>query len=234
MEFVLLFVDRKDQPPRAPLYEEMRKFAGELREAGVMRLSAGPLLSEAEAARVKVREGRAFVTDGPFAESREVIAGFFGVDVADRAAAVELAGRCPFARVGTVEVRGGRLMRGGPETGAPQFLLFYQLERGAPLPDEARIRQGMAEMQAFADDLERKGSYLGGGALPPQAPAARVTSHAGRTAVTDGPFAESKEVIAGFALIQAGSRDEAIAISKTVPHAAWGGIEVREVAQLRR
>jgi len=43
MEFVLLFVDRKDQPPRAPLYEEMRKFAGELREAGVMRLSAGQL-----------------------------------------------------------------------------------------------------------------------------------------------------------------------------------------------
>jgi len=235
MEFVLLFVDRRDEPPQAPLDpEEMGKYAAELRQRGALRLAAGPLRPESEGARVRVRDGRALVTDGPFAEAREVVAGFFALEVADRAAALEVALACPFARAGTVELRAGRVLRGGPASGAPQFLLLYLLERGAPIPDEARIRQGMAEMRAFTDGLQQQGAYLGDGALPPQLPAARLTSRRGRVAVVDGPFAESKEVIAGFALVQAAGRAEALAIAKAVPHAAWGAVELREVAQLRR
>ena len=235
MEFVLLFLDRRGEAPEARVdADEMGRCAAELRQRGALRLCAGALQPESEGARVRVREGRTAVVDGPFPESRETVAGCFALDVADRAAALEIAAACPFARAGVVELRSGRVMRGGAASGEPQFLLLYLLDRGAPLPDDARIRQGMAEMNAFADDLERKGKYLGGGALPPQLPAARVETRRGKTAVMDGPFAESKEVIAGFALIQAAGREEAIAIAKTVPHAAWGAIEVREVAQPRR
>jgi len=235
MQFVLLFVDRRGESGEAHVdAAEIARCAAELRQRGALQLSAEALRPESEGVRVRVRDGRAGVADGPFAESRELVAGLFAIDVADRAAALEIAARCPFARAGAVELRPGRVLRGGAASGEPQFLLVYLLDRGAPIPDEARIRQGMAEMNAFADDLERKGKYLGGGALPPQLPAARVESRRGKTAVTDGPFAESKEVIAGFALIQAAGREEAIAIAKTVPHAAWGAIEVREVAQARR
>jgi hypothetical protein len=47
--------------------------------------------------------------------------------------------------------------------------------------------------------------------------------------VTDGPFAESKEVVAGFWILEAASRDEAIEIAKRYPHARWGPVEVREL-----
>jgi hypothetical protein len=182
---------------------------------------------------VRVRNGRAAVTDGPFAEAREVLGGFFAIEAPDRAAALELAKRCPWSRAGVVELRAGRYLRGPEPSGAPRFLLLYLLDRGGPIPDEARIRQGMKEMRAFTDSLAEEGKYLGDGALPPQAPAAQITNHQGRAVVTDGPFAESKEVIAGFAFIEAADRAEAIEIAKRVPHAAWGAVEVREVATSR-
>jgi hypothetical protein len=234
MELVLLFVT---QPGRLPLAaqdaEELAKLADELRARGALRLAAAPLRPEAEAARVCVRDGAARVVAGPFVEAPEVLAGCLALDVADREAALAVAERCPSARAGAVEVRPGRVRCGRASSGAKRFLLLYLLERGAPVPDEARIRQGMAEMRAFTSELERQGRYLGDGALPPQLPAVRVSVRRGRRAVLDGPFAESKEVVAGFALLEAASREDAIEIAKTVPHAAWGAIEVRELAQPR-
>ena len=234
MEFVLLIQSRRGEPPRSEVgVEEMGKYAQELAQSGALRGAAGSLRPESEAARVQVRNGRAAVTDGPFAEAREVLGGFFAIEAADRAAALELAGRCPWARAGLVELRAGRYLRGPEPSGAPRFLLLYLLERGGPIPDEARIREGMKEMRAFTDSLAREGKYLGDGALPPQVPSALITSHQGRAVVTDGPFAESKEIIAGFAFVQARDRAEAIELAKRVPHAAWGAVEVREVATSR-
>jgi hypothetical protein len=234
MEFVLLIQSRRGEAPRAEVgVDEMGKFAQELAQSGALRGAAGPLRPESEGARVRVRNGRAAVTDGPFAEAREVLGGFFAIEAPDRAAALELAKRCPWSRAGVVELRAGRYLRGPEPSGAPRFLLLYLLDRGGPIPDEARIRQGMKEMRAFTDSLAEEGKYLGDGALPPQAPAAQITNHQGRAVVTDGPFAESKEVIAGFAFIEAADRAEAIEIAKRVPHAAWGAVEVREVATSR-
>jgi hypothetical protein len=234
MEFVLLIKSRRGEAPRAEVgVDEMGKFAQELAQSGALRGAAGPLRPESEAARVQMRDGRAAITDGPFAESREVLGGLFAVEAADRAAAIELAKRCPWTRAGTVELRAGRYLRGPEPSGAPRFLLLYLLGRDAPVPDEARIRQGMKEMRAFTDSLAEQGQYLGDGALPPQLPAAQVTNHQGRAVVTDGPFAESKEILAGFAFIEAANRAEAIEIAQRVPHAAWGAVEVREVATSR-
>ena len=68
-------------------------------------LSASPLQPAATAAIVRVREGEPFVTDGPFIETREQIAGYFLIDAKDRDEAITIAGRVPGARIGTVEVR---------------------------------------------------------------------------------------------------------------------------------
>jgi hypothetical protein len=230
MEFVLLIQSRRGEAPRAQVgIDEMGKYVQELAQAGALRGAAGPLRPESEAARVRVREGRAAVTDGPFAESREVLGGFFAIEAADRAAALELAKRCPWTRAGVVVLRAGRYLPGPEPSGEPRFLLLYLLDRDAPIPDESRIKQGMKEMRAFTDALAAEGKYLGDGALPPQLPAAQITNHQGRAVVTDGPFAESKEILAGFAFVQAASRAEAIELAERVPHAAWGVVEVREV-----
>jgi hypothetical protein len=68
-------------------------------------LSAAPLQPTSETTRVQVRDGNRFVTDGPFAETREQIGGYFLIDAHDLDEAVEIAARIPGARIGTVEVR---------------------------------------------------------------------------------------------------------------------------------
>jgi hypothetical protein len=68
-------------------------------------LSASPLQPAATAVMVRVREGKPLVTDGPFIETREQIAGYFLINAQDLNEAVSIAGRVPGARIGTVEVR---------------------------------------------------------------------------------------------------------------------------------
>lgn len=66
---------------------------------------ASPLQPEATGTVVQVREGKAFVTDGPFMETKEQLAGYFLIDAKDREEAIRIAERVPGARIGTVEVR---------------------------------------------------------------------------------------------------------------------------------
>ena len=78
-------------------------------------LSASPLQDSSTAAVVRVRDGRPFVTDGPFIETKEQIAGYFLVEANDLEEAIAIAGRVPGARIGTVEVRPLREVTGLPE-----------------------------------------------------------------------------------------------------------------------
>ncbi len=68
-------------------------------------VSAEPLQSVHTAATVRVRDGRVLVTDGPFAETKETVGGFFLLDVRDQAEAVQIAAEWPSARIGSIEVR---------------------------------------------------------------------------------------------------------------------------------
>ena len=81
-------------------------------------LSAAPLQPVALATSVRVRDGRRLVTDGPFAETREQLGGFFLIDVADLDEALAIAARIPGARKGTVEVRPVLDLPGLPEVKA--------------------------------------------------------------------------------------------------------------------
>jgi len=77
-------------------------------------LAASPLDGVATAVSVRVRDGKAFVTDGPFAETREQLGGFYLVDAKDRDEAIAIAQRIPGARKGTIEVRPVREILGLP------------------------------------------------------------------------------------------------------------------------
>ncbi|MEP6637191.1 MAG: YciI family protein [Acidobacteriota bacterium] len=68
-------------------------------------LDAGPLHSTSVAARVCVRDGKRLAIDGPFAETREQVGGYFLIEAGDLREAIQIAGRIPGARIGTVEVR---------------------------------------------------------------------------------------------------------------------------------
>ncbi|MFC5462738.1 YciI family protein [Massilia niabensis] len=86
------------------LYERMLRFGDELAAEGVL-LGAQSLAPTSQASRVRVEGGRARIVDGPFAEAKEMIGGFFHVKVATRDEALALAARCPAAEWATVEVR---------------------------------------------------------------------------------------------------------------------------------
>ncbi len=87
------------------LYERMREFAGKLEQRGVLRAVESLASQDSAAARVEVRNGRTQVMDGPFAEAKEMVGGFFLLDVDSRAEALAIAGECPAAEWATVEVR---------------------------------------------------------------------------------------------------------------------------------
>ena len=79
-------------------------------------LSASPLQPASTAAIVRVREAKPFVTDGPFIETKEQVAGYFLIEAKSREEAIAIAGRVPGARIGSVEVRPLREVSGLPET----------------------------------------------------------------------------------------------------------------------
>lgn len=86
------------------VYERMLRFADDLNARGVLR-AAESLVSQDQATRVKLSNGRPQVMDGPFAEAKEMIGGFFLLDCETRDEAVAIAKQCPAAEWATVEVR---------------------------------------------------------------------------------------------------------------------------------
>jgi hypothetical protein len=86
------------------VYARMLDYAAGLKARGLLR-SAESLASQDEAARVRVSEGRPSVLDGPFAEAKEMVGGFFLLDCQTREEAVAIAAQCPAAEWATIEVR---------------------------------------------------------------------------------------------------------------------------------
>src|SRR5436190_22888259 len=98
---------------REKCYVESTKLAHDLKANGQF-LSANPLHPVSAATSVRIREGKRLVTDGPFAETREQLGGYFLVDAADLDEAIGIASRIPGAKKGTVEVRPGIEIPGLP------------------------------------------------------------------------------------------------------------------------
>jgi hypothetical protein len=110
MPYMLLMIEPPEQRPSRTeaeghaVYERMVRFGEDLKERGLL-LASESLQSQARGARVQVRAGTPSVLDGPFAEAKEMVGGFFLVDCRTREEAIEIAKRCPAAEWCTVEVR---------------------------------------------------------------------------------------------------------------------------------
>jgi hypothetical protein len=89
---------------RGPCYEESTRLAQELYASGKY-LAANPLHPTSTATSVQIRDGKALVTDGPFAETREQLGGYFLINAENLDEAISIARRIPAARWGTVEIR---------------------------------------------------------------------------------------------------------------------------------
>jgi hypothetical protein len=115
MKYILLIHHEEvlDEDERQALLAESVGLANQLHETK-QYLDAAPLRPSSETVSVTVRNGKRLVTDGPFAELREQIGGYFLIDARNLDEAVDIAGRIPGARIGTVEVRPVREVEGLP------------------------------------------------------------------------------------------------------------------------
>jgi hypothetical protein len=118
MQYMMLvyFEEQKqlDEAAREHCYAESLELIQELNTTG-RYLAAAPLYPVSTATSVRVRDGKRLLTDGPFAETREQLGGYYLVDARDLDEAIEIAGRIPGARYGTIEVRPVIELAGRPE-----------------------------------------------------------------------------------------------------------------------
>jgi hypothetical protein len=113
---LLIYANEKDltEEYRRDCYVESAQLAQDLHASG-KHIDASPLHPIASAASVRVRNGKPIVTDGPFAETREQLGGFYLIDATDLDDAIAIASRVPVARLGTVEIRPVFELAGLPE-----------------------------------------------------------------------------------------------------------------------
>lgn len=107
MKYMLLIYGAENawtEPERQACFQESAQLCHQLQEKN-QYIAASPLQSVATATSVRVREGQRLVTDGPFAETREQLGGYFMVEAKNLDEAIEIAGKIPGAKKGTVEIR---------------------------------------------------------------------------------------------------------------------------------
>jgi hypothetical protein len=114
---LLIYLDEKalNDTERQECYVESAQLARDLHSNG-QYLSTAPLHPVSTATSIRIRDGKRLVTDGPFAETREQLGGFFMIDAKDLDEAIGIAARIPGARKGTVEVRPVIEVEGIPKT----------------------------------------------------------------------------------------------------------------------
>lgn len=202
-------------------------------------LAVSPLQPVATAATVRFRDGRPLVTDGPFAETTEQLGGFFLLELADLDEAIAVASQLPPATKGTAEIRPVAALEGMPNPRpiplgnadaklTPYILLGYTSQARS---QECR-RDGQKKAVELAHRLDAAGQYLDAAPLHPVSTATCVRMRNGKRLITDGPFAETHEVLGGFYLILAESREAALRVAEEFPSGGHGSIEVRPLFDL--
>lgn len=253
--------------PDEKLLTAMGNYNDELIEANAML--AGEGLKPSSKGTLVHRQGKNItVTDGPYSEATELVAGYWIIQVASKQEAIDWARRIPFGAVPTsdegvvdlaqiyelddfpvdpAEQPGGwrdeeqRARDAGPPPRKPGTKRYIVMLRGDARTESGELptEEGLTQMGALIEELVQSGTLLAGEGLKPSSQGARVKFSKGRTTVIDGPYAEAKELVAGFSLIQVASKAEAVDFAKRwlQIHADSVGtdeatIEIRELFEL--
>lgn len=111
------------------------------------------------------------------------------------------------------------------------LLLIYSAEVPPEQVPPAELERVMKEYYDFTEAVTKRGVYKGGEALMPTAMATTVRIKDGKRATTDGPFAETKEALGGYYLLEVKDLNEAIEIAAMCPGAKYGSIELRPIME---
>jgi hypothetical protein len=109
--------------------------------------------------------------------------------------------------------------------------LIYDDEKKFATMSKEEGEAFMGEYFAFTEGIKQSGHYLGGNALKPVSTATTVRTRGGKLSTTDGPFAETKEQLGGYYLIEARDLNDALQVAAKIPSVRTGSIEVRPIEE---
>lgn len=112
------------------------------------------------------------------------------------------------------------------------MLLIHNNEQALGALSEGELKQLMGEYLRFTEEIRASGHYCAGSRLQPTSNATSVRVRNGKRLVTDGPFAETREQLGGYYLVEAKDLDEAIGLAERLPSARMGTIEIRPLFEL--
>jgi hypothetical protein len=203
-------------PPRKELVEGMGKLIGETIAAGKLHDADG-LLGPETRVRLTWASGQRAVVNGPLKGGNELVAGFLKLKTTSVDEAVQWASRYGEA-IGASEVDVGPITEAWdigvapkPEGPVPVRVLVMHKADKASEAGAPRSPAQAAKLGALLDEMKGAGVLLGHETLQPSAKAARLQRVAGKNSWTDGPFAESKELVSGYTILKVDSKQEAIA-----------------------
>jgi hypothetical protein len=221
------------------MIEECFAYDDVLRRGGNWTGAREALQISQAAKTVRSSGGKVIVADGPFAETKEQIRGFGLIEARDMEHAVELMSKHPGLRFGPIEIRpidGEMTARGQPEAGdsdAPSegmkfVCLRYGNESAWTAMSSSERESRIEECMAYVTVLRRYGQSLGGVALQSARTAKTLRSKGGKVLVTDGPYAETKELLGGVAINRFIDIDRAVEAWSQYPDLRRGDVlEIR-------
>lgn len=112
------------------------------------------------------------------------------------------------------------------------LLLIYSEEKELEKKSPADYQALSEEYGRYTEGITRSGNFKGGNPLQPTATATTVRLRGGKVLKTDGPFAETKEQLGGYYLVEAKDLDEAISLAGRIPSARFGSVEVRPIQKM--
>ncbi len=225
---------RPSQEQLAVMQREIPGWIGETKRRG-QRLLGRPLDLPHTAATVRPREGEVLVTDGPFVEAKEFIAGFDLVDCADLDETIELAATAPVSWFMSIEIRpftAGPWLgeaafafgRGEDGAGSPYALTAWTGGTSAPPPSDPAVTRAAG---TWRQDLLARGRYLLGGVLAGADSATTLRVRDGQKLISDGTFIKTGEFITSIDVVSCPDRQQAVELAAAHPLARYQAIEVR-------
>ena len=171
--------------------------------------------------------GELIITDGPFAETKEQVAGYDLLECASLEEAVRWARGHPHSWTGAIEVRAlpgrPRLRPARAGCGQDRYMMLVCTDPAVDPQELDRVEP----VDPWVAETDSRGVRLFGSELEPLAAPGRCAVRDPGAIVTDGPFAETKEQVAGFDVLECGDLDEAIEVAARHPMARLGIVEVR-------
>ncbi|MDE3131955.1 MAG: hypothetical protein KGL16_12455 [Acidobacteriota bacterium] len=237
MRFVSFVATQGAMPAEAvaEMNRDWPAHAARLEQRGGLQLGRELELPEAGVATVRVRAGQTLVTDGPFAETKEFLAGFGLFEADDMREAIELESANPVGRFNPLELRMlAPDFRLGTKTaafaefddaeGIPHLLTTWIDPASASATDDKDIAPACEEWRT---ELDQRGLFVMGGRVGPPQAARTLRARDGSVQVSDGPFLDIPEFIGGIDVVRTADLDQAVALAATHPLARRHALEVR-------